>query len=62
MVRALAAAPASAVMPFDFLRLPFVAVIGFAMFGELSDVWVWVGAAVIFGAAYLIARDETKSG
>jgi drug/metabolite transporter (DMT)-like permease len=62
LAKSLATAPASAVMPFDFLRLIFIAVIGFVFFDEVSDPWTWVGALVIFGSAYLVARDEIRRG
>ena len=44
--RAFAAADASAVMPFDFLRLPFTAGLGWLLFAEVMDVWTWIGAGV----------------
>ena len=56
--RAFAIADASYVLPFDYLRLPFIAVIAFFAFGEVSDMWTWVGAGVIAGSAIYIARRE----
>lgn len=56
--RAMAAADASAVMPFDYLRLPLVAVLGWILFGELMDGWSWVGAGVITAATLYIAHRE----
>ena len=61
LTRALIAAPASLVMPFNFLQLPIVAVFGLVLFGETSDVWTWAGAMVIFGSSYYIARRESRS-
>ncbi len=58
--RAMALADASYVIPFDYLRLPFIAVIAFFAFGEVSDMWTWVGAAVIAGSAIYIARREAQ--
>lgn len=60
LTRALITAPASVVMPFNFLQLPFVAVFGLVLFGELSDAWTWTGAVVIFGSSYYIARRESR--
>ena len=60
--RAFAAADATAVLPFDFARLPFAAIIGFLAFGELPDIWVWVGGAVIFAASFYIAHREIRAG
>jgi drug/metabolite transporter (DMT)-like permease len=58
MTRAFAATDTSIVMSFDYCRLPFVAVIGWFAFGELPDLWTWVGAAVIVGASTYIAHRE----
>jgi drug/metabolite transporter (DMT)-like permease len=58
--RAYAAADATAVLPFEFARLPFAAIIGFLVFAELPDIWAWVGGAVIFGASLYMVRRETR--
>lgn len=56
LTRAFAATEASAVAPFDFFRLPFVALVGFLAFGEVPDVWTWVGAGIIVASAVQVAR------
>ena len=58
--RAYAAADATAVLPFEFTRLPFAAVIGFLTFRELPDIWAWLGGAVIFGASLYMVQRETR--
>jgi len=60
--RAFAATDATAVFPFIFMRLPFGAALGFAVFQEIPDLWVWLGGAVIFGAALYLARSDTGGG
>ncbi len=60
LTRAFAAADASAMLPFDFARLPFAALIGFLAFGEQPDLWTWGGAAVIAAATIYIAHREAK--
>ena len=52
---------ASAVMPFDFLRLPIAAAMGFILFAEILDTWSWFGAIIIFAAGYYITQQETKA-
>ena len=48
------------VLPFDYLRLPFVALIGFAFFAEAPGVFTWIGAGVIAAASgYLAHREAT---
>ena len=59
-VRSLTVADASAVMPFDFSRLIFVAVLGYALFSETPDLWTWVGGAIVFAAALYSARREAQ--
>ena len=61
IIRALASADASFVMPFDFLRLPIAAAFGLVLYGEWPDLWVWTGAAVIFGATYYITWHEKEN-
>lgn len=56
--RAFATADVTVVLPFDFSRLLFAIVIGYLVFAELPDMWVWVGAVVIFGASVYLAHRE----
>jgi drug/metabolite transporter (DMT)-like permease len=56
--RAFEKSDASAVMPFDFLRLPLGALFGYFLFAELIDGWTWAGAVIIFVAGYYITRRE----
>ena len=59
LTRSLAAADASAVLPFDYARLIFTALIAFIVFGEEPSIWTWIGGAIIVGAVVYIARRET---
>ncbi len=60
LVRAMAAADASLVMPFDFARLVFIALGAYLLFGEVPDLWTWAGAGVILGSAAYIAHRESR--
>lgn len=60
LMRAYRAADASLVLTFEFARLPFAVALGYVMFGELIDLWTWIGAAVIFASAVYIARREAR--
>ena len=51
-------ADASALMPFDFLRLPVAALFGYFLFSETLDAWSWGGAVIIFTASYYTVRRE----
>lgn len=45
----------SIVMPFDFVKLFWVASLAYVFFAEVPDAFVWIGGAVIFGAGAYIA-------
>ena len=49
------------VSPFTFMRTIFAAVVGYYIFSEIVEVWVWIGAAIIVAAATFLARSELKS-
>ncbi len=53
ITNALAIAPATVVVPIDFVRLPTIAVIGMLMYHETLDIYVFLGALVIFAGNYL---------
>jgi len=61
VTRAYHAAEASVTLSFDFLRLPVAAVIGYVLFAERPDVWVWVGGAVICAATIGLGRSESRA-
>lgn len=48
--RAMRIAEASAVIPFDYFRLPFAGLLGFILYGEVPDIYTLIGAAIIIGA------------
>ncbi len=60
MTTALSLAPATLVIPVDFLRLPLIAVVGAVFYAEPLDPFVIVGAAVIFAANYANLWHETR--
>lgn len=62
MSRGYAAADATVVVAFSFLRLPVAALLGFALFGEVPEIWVWAGAAVIALSSVYIAHREAVAG
>jgi S-adenosylmethionine uptake transporter len=60
MTRAFFLVDASVVVPFEFLRLPFAALVAYLWFAEVPSVWTWLGGALIFGATAYIAQREAR--
>lgn len=60
LTRALGAGDASLVMPFDYLRLPFAAVLGYLLYLEMPDVPTMGGSVIIVFAMSVIAATERK--
>jgi drug/metabolite transporter (DMT)-like permease len=60
LTKALSMAPASTVMPVDFLRLPLIALVGAAFYAEPLDPMILLGGAVIAGAAWANLRIAAR--
>lgn len=60
LTNALSIAPATVVVPLDFARLPVIAIVAMLVFDEPLEIWVFVGAVVIFAANYLNIWNETR--
>jgi drug/metabolite transporter (DMT)-like permease len=57
---ALKIAPATIVAPIDFARLPLIAILAMLIYNEALDIWVFVGAVIIFAGNYLNIWFETR--
>ena len=62
LTTALTLAPASIVTPIDFARLPVIVVVGYVLYNEAIDVWVIIGAVLIFAANYANIRWGQRIG
>jgi drug/metabolite transporter (DMT)-like permease len=60
LTTALSLAPATVVMPVDFVRLPVIAGVGMLVYGEVLDIWVLIGAVIIFTGNYMNIWSETR--
>lgn len=60
MVHGLRAGEASAVMPFEYSRLPYAALAGLLLFGEAPALSTLLGSAVIIASTLYIARSEAR--
>jgi len=62
MTEALKQADTSVVMPIDFCKLIWVAVIAYLAFGEIPGLYTWLGGAVIFSSTMYIAyREQSRA-
>ena len=57
---ALRIAPASVAMPFDFIRLPVIMMVGYFLYQETIDGWTLFGALFILFANYLNLQTGRK--
>ncbi|MEK9904171.1 MAG: DMT family transporter [Rhodospirillales bacterium] len=53
-------AESSALLPLDFLRLLWASLLGYFLFVEVPDFWVWIGGGLIFTSATYIAFREAQ--
>ncbi len=60
VAEALKQADATAIMPFDFLKLIWAAAFGYFLFNQVPDSYTWVGAAIIFASGFYIAYRESR--
>ncbi len=49
----------SVVMPFDFAKLVWIALIAYIAFAEVPTLTTWIGGAIIFASGLYIARRES---
>lgn len=59
-IRAFRIADATAVDPFDYVRLLYATLFGFLFFAEIPDAYTLVGAAIIIASTYYIARRQDR--
>ncbi|MGI9383889.1 MAG: DMT family transporter [Methyloligellaceae bacterium] len=62
LAQALRESEPGVVMPLDFLRLIWASALGFLVFSEIPDLFVWLGGAVIFASSTYLAYREAKAG
>lgn len=60
LAQALKLAEASQVMPGDFTKLVFSALLGWLAFNEIPDLFTWVGGTVIFASVFYVTYREAQ--
>ena len=58
MIKAYASAEVTAMLPFDYTKLIWSAILGYLVFGEVPEIWTWIGGAIICTSAVYIAHRE----
>ena len=59
LTQALRATHITVTQPFAFLQLVWATLLGFYVFGERPEIWIWIGGAVIVASASYMARRES---
>ncbi len=62
LIRALACAPASLMAPFTYTQIVWALILGYLLFGDLPDVWMLLGCAVIVGSGLFVFYREAVLG
>jgi len=60
MAQALRMADTTIVMPLDFMKLVWGSIIGYMLFDEVPEHWVWIGGGVILAAATYTGYRESR--
>ena len=58
--RSLSLADAGLVIPLHYLRVPLIAWLGWLLYDETVDIWLWIGAVIIFAGTMVNVRGEKK--
>jgi len=56
--KAFSLAETTVVLPFDFLKLVWAAIIGYLLFSDVPVIWTWLGGSVIFASTIYVAYRE----
>jgi drug/metabolite transporter (DMT)-like permease len=60
IIRAFQLGPAAVIAPLGYVELVGTAVLGYVIFGNFPDLWIWLGAFVIIGSGLYIALRERR--
>jgi drug/metabolite transporter (DMT)-like permease len=55
VARAMTYAPANFIAPFNYTQMIGSVIMGYLMFGEIPDIYTWLGSAIIIGAGLMVA-------
>jgi drug/metabolite transporter (DMT)-like permease len=58
MIRALTHASAALLAPFNYVQIIAAVIFGVIVFGDVPDLWTFLGIAVIIGAGIYVMRSR----
>jgi len=62
LIKALEAAPASSLQPFNYTLLVFATIVGYIFFDSLPDFWTVIGAMIVVASGlYTIYRERRRA-
>ena len=53
-------ADATVVLPIDFTKIFYASLIGYFFFDQVPEIWIWIGAFVVFGAVFYNASRKSR--
>lgn len=60
VIRAFQCGPAAVIAPLGYVELIGSTVLGYLIFGNLPDLWTWIGAAIIIASGLYVAMRERR--
>ncbi|MGE0724270.1 MAG: DMT family transporter [Alphaproteobacteria bacterium] len=60
MTHAFRLAPVAVIAPFDYTAMLWGSAVGYAVWGEVPDAWMWAGAVVVAASGLYIVYRETR--
>lgn len=60
VTQAFRVADTTTVLPFDFAKLLWAALLGYLVFAEVPAVWTWIGGALIFASGFYVVLQERR--
>ena len=61
LIRALAAAPASELQPYNYFLLVFATLLGALVYGDLPGLTTWLGAGIVVGCGVVAMRRQART-
>jgi drug/metabolite transporter (DMT)-like permease len=62
MIRAFTLAEASQLAPFNYIKLVWAVLIGYAVWGDVPDPRTWLGSAIIIASGLYVYWREQRRG